>query len=284
VGFAGWIGDLELDSFRPNPLEEGHPMTAPIPPEYLAGLLATCEAATPKPSDHELSGRRLALARLALADAAREALPRLIAEIERLGKERDEAREDLADARSWKQAVVEIGAKCVSVIARAEKAEAERDEARALLENEWSTTEDVARQRDAAIAERDVFIASNAGLTTDILTMRDERDAALAAQRDCAADLARIGRELGEAQAENDATARVIGDYMLVPPDGGDLKLHEGAQQMRDALNAALADVATLREAAKLALHEMCNTNAPRNSFTDAVDALDTALEKTDGK
>lgn len=33
-----------------------------------------------------------------------------------------------------------------------------------------------------------------------------------------------------------------------------------------------------LRAAAKLALHEMCNTKAPRNSFTDAVDALDAAL------
>ena len=40
------------------------------------------------------------------------------------------------------------------------------------------------------------------------------------------------------------------------------------AQQQRD----------TLREAAAAALREMCNTVAPRNSFTDAVDALDAAL------
>jgi len=33
-----------------------------------------------------------------------------------------------------------------------------------------------------------------------------------------------------------------------------------------------------LRAAAELALKEMCNTVAPRDSFTDAVDALDAAL------
>jgi hypothetical protein len=36
--------------------------------------------------------------------------------------------------------------------------------------------------------------------------------------------------------------------------------------------------VAELREAAKLAHHEMRHTTAPRPSFTDALDALDAAL------
>jgi hypothetical protein len=49
-----------------------------------------------------------------------------------------------------------------------------------------------------------------------------------------------------QAQAEIDATARVIGDFMLVPPDGGDLKLHEGAQALRDALDAAEARISGL--------------------------------------
>lgn len=33
-------------------------------------------------------------------------------------------------------------------------------------------------------------------------------------------------------------------------------------------------------DAAKTALGEMCNTDAPRNSFTDAVDALDAAITR----
>src|SRR5882757_6291691 len=40
-------------------------------------------------------------------------------------------------------------------------------------------------------------------------------------------------------------------------------------------------DNISLRAAAKLALHEMCNTIAPRDSFTDAADALDAAIVKT---
>jgi hypothetical protein len=39
-----------------------------------------------------------------------------------------------------------------------------------------------------------------------------------------------------------------------------------------------------LRAAAKLALHEMVNTVAPRDSFTDAVDALDAALRIVEGE
>jgi hypothetical protein len=41
---------------------------------------------------------------------------------------------------------------------------------------------------------------------------------------------------------------------------------------------AAYEEATGLRNAAKLALYEMCHTVAPRNSFTDAVDALDAAL------
>lgn len=37
-------------------------------------------------------------------------------------------------------------------------------------------------------------------------------------------------------------------------------------------------DFERLHRAAENALKEMCNTVAPRNSFTDAVDALDAAL------
>lgn len=40
--------------------------------------------------------------------------------------------------------------------------------------------------------------------------------------------------------------------------------------------------LAQLLAAAKTALQEMCNTVAPRNSFTDAVDALDAAISKAE--
>lgn len=43
-------------------------------------------------------------------------------------------------------------------------------------------------------------------------------------------------------------------------------------------LNEAADEIERLRTAAKLALAEMCITVAPRNSFTDAVDALDAVL------
>jgi hypothetical protein len=39
-----------------------------------------------------------------------------------------------------------------------------------------------------------------------------------------------------------------------------------------------------LLAAARLALNEMCNTVAPRNSFTDAVDALDAAITGAEQK
>lgn len=55
--------------------------------------------------------------------------------------------------------------------------------------------------------------------------------------------------------------------------------------QCRNVLAMALADIAALaaerdalRAAAMVAFDEMCKTTAPRNSFTEAVDALDAAL------
>jgi hypothetical protein len=45
-----------------------------------------------------------------------------------------------------------------------------------------------------------------------------------------------------------------------------------------DASKHLRAEAEQLRAAAETALKEMCNTVAPRNSFTDAVDALDAAL------
>lgn len=46
------------------------------------------------------------------------------------------------------------------------------------------------------------------------------------------------------------------------------------ARQQRDELLAA----------AKRALAEMCNTVAPRNTFTDSADALDAAITKAEGE
>ena len=48
----------------------------------------------------------------------------------------------------------------------------------------------------------------------------------------------------------------------------------ESEAQLLEALQRNL----NLRIAAEKALHEMRHTAAPRNSFTDAVDALDAAL------
>jgi hypothetical protein len=139
-------------------------MTDPITPEYPAELLAKCEEATPMPSDHELSGERLALARLALTDAVREALPRLVAEIGRLGKERDAAR---VQANRWERHAHEQADLVSQYIARAELAEAN---ALGLMEQ---------------------------------LT-------------DTEADLARIGRELGEAQAERDRLREALTPFASV--------------------------------------------------------------------
>jgi hypothetical protein len=44
-----------------------------------------------------------------------------------------------------------------------------------------------------------------------------------------------------------------------------------------------IAAAPELLKAAQEALHEMCNTFAPRDSFTDAVDALDAAILKATG-
>lgn len=44
-----------------------------------------------------------------------------------------------------------------------------------------------------------------------------------------------------------------------------------------------LAAAPTLLAACKLALHEMRHTVAPRDSFTDAVDALDAAIARAEG-
>jgi hypothetical protein len=49
------------------------------------------------------------------------------------------------------------------------------------------------------------------------------------------------------------------------------LALRKWANELADEPNELLA-------AAKVALDEMCRTSAPRNSFTDAVDRLDTAI------
>ena len=56
------------------------------------------------------------------------------------------------------------------------------------------------------------------------------------------------------------------------------LRFGNMSHETREAVMAALAEIETLRGAATKALHEMCHTIAPRNSFTDAVDALDAAL------
>jgi len=54
----------------------------------------------------------------------------------------------------------------------------------------------------------------------------------------------------------------------------------KGEQVANIALFMAAPD---LLEAAIKALDEMCRTNSPRNSFTDAVDLLDAAITKAEG-
>jgi hypothetical protein len=66
----------------------------------------------------------------------------------------------------------------------------------------------------------------------------------------------------------------------LTPPKS---PVEYGYLNIADAITALLAERDALREAAKTALGEMCRTKAPRNSFTDAVDALDAALNQGGG-
>jgi hypothetical protein len=54
--------------------------------------------------------------------------------------------------------------------------------------------------------------------------------------------------------------------------------LGEHGRKQHDRITALEAQNRALREAGSRALTEMCNTVAPRQSFTDAVDALDAAL------
>lgn len=55
---------------------------------------------------------------------------------------------------------------------------------------------------------------------------------------------------------------------------------------VEDSLSDArlIAAAPDLLAAAKKALDEMCRTIAPRNSFTDAVDLLDAAITKAEGR
>lgn len=48
------------------------------------------------------------------------------------------------------------------------------------------------------------------------------------------------------------------------------------------AVGIVLQQRAELLEAARCAMHEMCNTNAPRDSFTNAVDKLDEAISNAE--
>lgn len=57
-----------------------------------------------------------------------------------------------------------------------------------------------------------------------------------------------------------------------------DAVIESNERQLADAMLRAAAP--ELLEAARLAWQEMCHTTSPRNSFTDALDALDAAITK----
>ncbi len=69
--------------------------------------------------------------------------------------------------------------------------------------------------------------------------------------------------ELGRARARAEQAEAKLAALSLCEPGFLDRKLRE---------------IEVLRAAAKLAHHEMRHTIAPRNSFTDALDALDAVL------
>jgi len=94
-------------------------------------------------------------------------------------------------------------------------------------------------------------------------------------------EIARLTRALAAAQAEIER----LRDLFRIDGEQHAERIRQltAAHELRinkyaDALAASRAEVERLRHAAALALDEMCNTVAPRNSFTDAVDALDAAL------
>jgi hypothetical protein len=276
-------------------------MTDPITPEYLAELAKLCEAATPGPwlyrplenddwgyvrSTRQADGWHPVVAtardggvcsqdewdahRVAKTDpfgpnaefiaASREAIPRLIGEIERQAIEIDKLkacegvnaktrrrRRRLA-VTDHERAVGVLGSKLMAAHVEIKRLRKERGELEAERENIKSGT----AYEEAC----------------------SERDAALAAQRDHAADLARIGRELGEAQAERDCAFE---QNALLRKDA----LYIELQKVMEAHNAALADVATLREeltdAKRHAEHIELAKAAPEAKITnEAGDRADT--------
>lgn len=67
------------------------------------------------------------------------------------------------------------------------------------------------------------------------------------------------------------------------------LELSDGSSISVDCIHEPYAsqiasEIMALRNAAESALHEMCHTVAPRDSFTDTVDALDAALHGRPGR
>ena len=73
------------------------------------------------------------------------------------------------------------------------------------------------------------------------------------------------------------------GDYLKVMfarrDDVTAIQRAKGIHPLERELAASQARMERLREAARVALDEMCRTSAPRNSFTDAVDQLDAAID-----
>lgn len=54
----------------------------------------------------------------------------------------------------------------------------------------------------------------------------------------------------------------------------------ERYENLIERLGDRESQLAEARRILKLALHEMCHTSAPRNSFTDTVDAIDAFLSQ----
>lgn len=83
---------------------------------------------------------------------------------------------------------------------------------------------------------------------------------------DALPDLLDLADRALAAEASDDEAQREVDD------------MHSAMEELTRDLATAEARAERLREAAMRALHEMRHTAAPRDSFTDAVDALDAAL------
>jgi len=138
-------------------------------------------------------------------------------------------------------------------------------------------------EKGAAVAAWNAYVVS-----VDGKAQRPEESAQREARSEHIPTPEGRGGERNAALEEAKDVLRLYQEYKAARPAGAKAeawdRYADAAALYGDVMALALLssprveEDAKLRAAAKMALHEMRHTIAPRNSFTDAVDALDAAL------